>query len=1055
MDDLLARLNDALAPAYRLIKELGGGGMSRVFLAEEVELGRQVVIKVLPPDMSAGVNRERFQREIRLAASLQHPHIVPLLTAGAAGELLYYVMPYIEGESLRARLAREGELPITEAARILRDVVDALAAAHKRGVVHRDIKPDNVMLAGNHALVTDFGVAKAVSASSGDSGSSLTSLGIALGTPAYMSPEQAAADPHTDHRADIYAVGALAYEMLAGTPPFTGPTPQSVLAAHVTQAPEQLTRRRPAVPPAMAELVMRCLEKRPADRWQTAVELLPALGGFMTPTGGMTPTGTAPVAAVSAEHSYRKSHPARVLGFYALASVAVLGVAYFLMMQLGLPGWVFPGAAALLAAGVPIMMITARHERQRAMARMTGTYSATPTGLQGLATWRKAIWGGGVAFGVLALATGVYMAMRLLGIGPVGTLLASGVLSGEDRLLLTDFDNRTADSTLGSTITELFRIDLSESRAVNLLEPTQVQEVLRRMERGDSTIGEPLAREIAAREGVKAYVTGDVRTLGNGFIISTRLVAAGSGDALFSGRETANAPGDVVGAVDRLSAALRERIGESLRDVRADAPLERITTRSTEALRLYTQATKAGTNEQDYRRAVELLRQAVALDSNFAMAWRRLAAFASNAGQGDLSDSAATRAYTLRDRLGERERLQVVATYHWLVADEPVLAIDAYRSLLDKYPEDMTALNNIGLVYSNQGRYAEAEAAERRVVAAGGTGALAYANLASVQARQGRFAAAESTLRLLDDSFPAAPLRQTMPITLAVARADFPEVERIALLARDSVPAGSGIQGGLYGRLSSVYEAWGRLKESRQWDERAGEVFRKVQGVERSDAWLQNGRRFDDLERLVTMGRAPADADRQLEDLWRRQVQLRTKPEDRNYIGAAYLFATVGRPERARQLLDEYRRVADTADVRRSKDGLELVGSWIDLAEGRPESAIRAISRYREENHCGTCLLWELAAAWDRAGSPDSAIATYEEFLTVPSTGRLGDDAQYRAMILRRMGEMYEQRGDRTKALDYYGRFTGLWKNADTELQPMVAQVKSRMTRLAGEPAAP
>src|SRR2546423_5169866 len=224
MGDLKARLQGALGDAYRIEREFGGGGMSRVFLAHETALKRQVVVKVLPPEMAAGVNIERFRREVELAASLQHPHIVPLLSAAASGDLLYYTMPLVEGESLRTKLGREGELPVSETIRILADVADALAYAHAHGVVHRDVKPDNVLISGKHAVVTDFGVAKAVSASS--VASSLTSLGVALGTPAYMAPEQAAADPHVDHRADLYAVGALAYEMLCGRPPFTGTNPQ-------------------------------------------------------------------------------------------------------------------------------------------------------------------------------------------------------------------------------------------------------------------------------------------------------------------------------------------------------------------------------------------------------------------------------------------------------------------------------------------------------------------------------------------------------------------------------------------------------------------------------------------------------------------------------------------------------------------------------------------------------------------------------------------------------------------------------------------------------------
>ncbi len=293
MTDLLGRLQAALGPAYRVEQELGGGGMSRVFLAQERELERQVVVKVLPPEMAAGVNAERFRREIQLAASLQHPHIVPLLAAGHSDDLVYYTMPLIQGESLRAKLAREGELPIPETVRLLRDVADALAYAHAHGVVHRDIKPDNVLVSDHHAVVTDFGVAKALSESTGKS--SLTSAGVALGTPAYMAPEQAAADPHTDHRCDLYAVGALGYEMLTGRPPFTGATPQHVLAAQVTEAPEPVTKRRAAVPAALAALVMRCLEKSPADRWQTAAELLHHLEAIATPSGGLTPTGAIPV----------------------------------------------------------------------------------------------------------------------------------------------------------------------------------------------------------------------------------------------------------------------------------------------------------------------------------------------------------------------------------------------------------------------------------------------------------------------------------------------------------------------------------------------------------------------------------------------------------------------------------------------------------------------------------------------------------------------------------------------------------------------------------------
>ena len=295
--DLRDQLQHTLGTTYTVERELGGGGMSRVFVARDTALKREVVIKVLAPELAGGVSGERFGREIELAAQLQHPNIVPLLSAGETDGLPFYSMPFVAGESLRARINRGGELPIRDAVSILRDVARALAYAHTRGVVHRDIKPDNVLLAHDYAVVTDFGVGKALSAARAVSGggdrSTLTQLGTALGTPAYMAPEQAAGDPATDHRADIYAFGAMAYETLAGAPPFAARGAQSLFAAHAAERPTPIVERRPLVPPALGALVMRCLEKRPADRPQSADEIVQALDSVATSFSGSSAVGLA------------------------------------------------------------------------------------------------------------------------------------------------------------------------------------------------------------------------------------------------------------------------------------------------------------------------------------------------------------------------------------------------------------------------------------------------------------------------------------------------------------------------------------------------------------------------------------------------------------------------------------------------------------------------------------------------------------------------------------------------------------------------------------------
>jgi serine/threonine-protein kinase len=339
--DLMPELERLLAAQYRIERELGGGGMSRVFLAEELGLGRKVVIKVLPPEPGASVSAERFRREIQLAAQLQHPHIVPLLTGDSGGRLLYYTMPFIEGESLRTRLARDGALPLQDASRIWRDVLDALAYAHAHGVVHRDIKPGNVLLGGRYAMVSDFGIARAVEAAAGDA--DVTGPGLAIGTPAYMAPEQIRGDAGADHRADIYAAGLVMYEMLEGRLPFGGSSPRELLLARLADAPRPIERAD--CPPELAAAVLRCLARDPVDRPASAEALLAGLESPTTATDSAT----------------RRRAPLRRLLPYAVA-MAALGAVGFGVSHLGRGSAVAPppGVAAPSVAVLPLANLSAR-----------------------------------------------------------------------------------------------------------------------------------------------------------------------------------------------------------------------------------------------------------------------------------------------------------------------------------------------------------------------------------------------------------------------------------------------------------------------------------------------------------------------------------------------------------------------------------------------------------------------------------------------------------------------------------------------------------------------
>ncbi len=353
-DDLLPRLQRSLGDAFKIERELGGGGMARVFLSTETALERQIVVKVLDLEGAVAASAERFRREVKVIAQLQHPHVVPVLSAGGDDTLLWYAMPFVSGESLRARLVREGALPLADALRIARETLDALSAAHARGIVHRDIKPENILLEGRHAVVADFGVAKALA--DAGVGSGLTSAGLALGTPAYMAPEQALGDATTNHRADLYAVGAVLYEMLVGAPPYSG-NAQAVVAAHLTAPIPRVEDRRTDVPPAIAQLVHRLMAKNPAERPQSAHEAMTALEEVTTPGGSTLAFTSGAAAGVAAgevartlRHSTYVRSPGRARWRLVAAAVLLVGLG-------GLSWWKTRAPKTDYATGADVIVV--------------------------------------------------------------------------------------------------------------------------------------------------------------------------------------------------------------------------------------------------------------------------------------------------------------------------------------------------------------------------------------------------------------------------------------------------------------------------------------------------------------------------------------------------------------------------------------------------------------------------------------------------------------------------------------------------------------------------
>jgi tetratricopeptide (TPR) repeat protein/tRNA A-37 threonylcarbamoyl transferase component Bud32 len=1048
--DAGARLAAALADRYRIERELGQGGMATVYLAEDLKHRRKVAVKVLRPELTESIGGTRFLREIEIAAQLSHPHILPLHDSGEAAGFLYYVMPYVEGEPLRAKLSRERVLPPADAARYLREIADALAYAHAHGVVHRDIKPENVMLSGRHALVMDFGVAKAVSEAA-DQG--LTTVGMTLGTPAYMAPEQAVADPNIDHRADLYALGVVGYEMLTGRTPFDGMTPQQALAAHVTRSPAPLAERAPGCPPALAALVMRCLEKRADDRPQHAGDLVPLLEGATTPSGGTAPA-VMPISGAT-EAAIRRGHPGRVAGLFVVGAIIVLAVVRFLVLRLGLPDWVFWGAAALLAVGLPIMLATGLRERSRAIARTTAAHEGlSETGVTRWLTWRKALLGGALAFSGLASVAAAYTAMRLLGIGPVGTLVASGALERRDRLILADFENHTSDATLGASLTEAFRVDLSQSPTVRLVDASEVGDELRRMRRApDSALSSVVAREVAERSGVKAVVTGQIDPVGRGYVLSATLASAGDGRVLAAVRETADDAVGLLKAIDRLSGKLRERIGESLVTIRANPPLERVTTSSLAALRKYTEGTRLidlGRPEA----AVPVLQEAIALDTGFAMAYRKLAVAIANAstspaaGATSAEVDAATKAFAQRDRLPDVERGLATAYYYGVVEGDPGKEAATYRSLLAFDPDNDIALNNLALLMNTEGHYAEAESLATRALRVGSASQYFF-QLLNAQVAQGRLEPARSTVARAQEALPPdAPIRLQFRVLLSLADGDRQSGEQIALQLRREQQSSLEWQARTSGTLAAITEAQGRLAEvARHRRDQMAES--EARGVPAD--YIRAAAQLAALE--LGYRNQPAKALGILDEALGRHPLDSLEPMDRPYIDVAAIYAQAGKVEQAHRLLREYEAKVPVTTRRQADDAGRAYGRVAE-AEGRMREAADA---YREWNQrdgfCRTCGLFELASLYDRQGQQDSARVTYERILNTPTAvGHLAADRYALAPTYKRLGELSEAKGDRKAAADYYNRFVELWKNADAELQPGVKEVRGRLARLAQEP---
>jgi tetratricopeptide (TPR) repeat protein/TolB-like protein len=757
----------------------------------------------------------------------------------------------------------------------------------------------------------------------------------------------------------------------------------------------------------------------------------------------------------------------QVLGAYLAVGWIALQVIEVLMGTIGLPAWVPVVTLIILLFGLPIVLATAFIQegfRRRSESRDS---DADPWGQAGepeaaarpgegpdhaavreeaahhkLFTWRNALVAGVMAFALMGAGTAAYMAMRSMGIGPAGTLVAKGVLAQRAPIVLADFQSSSGDQQLARVATEAIRVDLSRSEVVRLVEPSYVREALGRMQRpADARLDLELATELAVREGITAVIGGEINQAGRGFVLTGQVVAADGGDVLVSERTSAADSSKIISAIDKLSKRLRERMGESLKKTNTDEPLERVTTPSLEALRKYSQAVEAVEKDGDDARGIALLEEAVALDTSFAMAYRKLGVVYGNLQQQRARQvEVLTKAYNHSDRLTERERYLTSASYYMTVVNDQSRAIAAYESLLELDPDEDRALNNLGVIYSQIGDHPRAEEYYRRSIEKDSTDVLPYGNAAIEQMAQGQIVEARATVAEGLRRAPGHVSLTQVKANLESLDGDYEAAEAtfagLAESQRGNPFAVLAAQGG----LASVAVLQGQLSRA---EDIAGQV---VGTLERTGATAQLYNTITGVAQveLAVLGDT-ASALSRIEQLQERYPLDELDPLDRPYLALAVAFATAGEPDRALAILAEYEREIPT-EVRPFFDQIfaEVARAAVAQAEGRYEEAL-GIFRSVDNAGCDVCFMPSIAQTLELAGQPDSALAVYQEYVDTPWPFKLQFDQVFLPVAYERLGQLYDERGELDRAVEYYAKFTELWASADPVLQARVQAAQSRL----------